>query len=827
MPEPAFTPPPIPADEPERLAALHRLTVLDTPSEDELDVIARLAADRFGTATALVSLVDADRQWFKARHGLAARETCRSISFCGHTIHQDGVMVVPDATADTRFAGNPLVTDDPHIRFYAGAPLVLASGHRIGTLCVIDPAPRAAFTAHEAEVLQLMARQVVALLEGRQARQERRIAHLIAQTTTDAFVCADSHSRIILWNRAAEAMFGWSAAEALGQSLDLIIPPVHRQGHHAGVARLRAKGPSKLVGQTVEVPALAKDGREFPIELSLAMWSEDDGDKGGDGRAPDGFAAIIRDITGRKQAEAERVATEARLARQVAAIEASDDGIALTDAAGRFIFMNHAHAAMFGYPNAAALMGQAWSVLYGPDEARRINDEAMPELFAAGQWRGETNGLKADGSPLEQEIALSLAPDGGIVCVTRDVGDRRGMEREKARLREQLMLAQRQEVVGQLASGIAHDFNNLIAAISGTAELLRHIEDDRVRHHALRIQTATTTAARLVEKLLTLGRRVPHPKLVDLRGMLRNVRDLVEPSLTDPLHRIELAMPSAPIMLLTDETELNQVLLNLVLNARDSLRLGETGWIKLEVKTGPLEPPPGRLAIGCLPTGPAVMIRVSDTGCGINPEEVSQIFEPFFTRKGEAGTGLGLAVVAGIIASNGGALAIESWPGAGTIFELYWPLQPQTGDADGSQPDRDLEVVGLAGKTVLVVDDSPAVVDTLVAMLEDAGAEVGPCLDVRDAVTAIKDDPGAWDLVITDYDMPGMNGAELARAVRRFRPDLPILLLTALPRIHKLHQKQVGLFDAVLGKPASTAQLAAAAGAALLAARERTTQCVS
>ncbi len=732
-------------------------------------------------------------------------------------------MVVPDAAADPRFAANPLVTGEPHIRFYAGAPLVLAGGHRIGTLCVIDPAPREQFTAHEAEVLQLMARQVVALLEGRQARQERRIAHLIARTTTDAFVCADAHSRIILWNRAAEAMFGWSAAEALGQSLDLIIPPVHRKGHHDGVARLRAKGPARLVGQTVEVPALSKDGREFPIELSLAMWSEEGEDSG----TPDGFAAIIRDISSRKLAEAERIATEARLARQVAAIEASDDGIALTDAEGRFIFMNHAHAAMFGYPDAAALIGQAWSVLYAPDEARRINDEAMPVLFSAGQWRGETQGLKADGSPLEQEIALSLAPEGGIVCVTRDVGERRGMEREKARLREQLMLAQRQEVVGQLASGIAHDFNNLIAAISGTAELLRHIEDNRVRHHALRIQTAATTAAGLVEKLLTLGRRVPHPKLVDLRGMLRNVRDLVAPSLTDPLHRIELAMPSAPIMLLTDDTELNQVVLNLVLNARDSLRLGETGWIKLEVSTGPLDPPAGQLAIGSMPTVPAVMIRVSDTGCGINPHEVSQIFEPFFTRKGEAGTGLGLAVVAGIIASNGGALAIESWPGAGTIFELYWPLQPQAGDPDRNPADSDLQAAGLAGKTVLVVDDSPAVVDTLVAMLEEAGAEVGPCCDAKDAIAALRDDPEAWDLMITDYDMPGTNGADLARAARRLRPDLPILLLTALPRIHKLHQKQVGLFDGVLGKPASTAQLAAAAGAALLAARERSSPCVS
>jgi signal transduction histidine kinase len=245
------------------------------------------------------------------------------------------------------------------------------------------------------------------------------------------------------------------------------------------------------------------------------------------------------------------------------------------------------------------------------------------------------------------------------VCVTRDVGDRRAMEREKVRLREQLMLAQRQEVVGQLASGIAHDFNNLIAAISGTAELLRGIDDNRVRHHALRIQSAANTAAGLVEKLLTLGRRVPHPRLLDLRRTVWDVRDLVAPSLTDPLHRIELEMPPQSLMARTDDTELNQVVLNLVLNARDALPPEKTGRIKLEVLSADGYQPSGKLVLGTIPDVPCALIRVSDTGIGIRPEDIEQVFEPFFTHKGEAGTGLGLAVVAGIIASNQGALAIQ------------------------------------------------------------------------------------------------------------------------------------------------------------------------
>lgn len=825
MLEPDFTVPPIPHDEPDRLAALHRLKVLDTPPEDELDVITRLAADRFDTQTALISLVDADRQWFKSRHGLDVAETCRRDSFCGHAIAGEGVMVVPDASADPRFARNPLVTGAPHIRFYAGAPLVLADGQPIGTLCIIDPSPREGFSLREAEILALMARQVVALLEGQQARQDRRIAQLIAETTTDAFVCTDAHSRIILWNRAAEAMFGWSAEEALGQSLDLIIPPVHRHGHHAGVARLRARGATRLVGRTVEVPALAKAGHEIPVELSLAMWpGEDTGTE-----AVGGFAAIIRDISARKIAEADRAATETRLARQVAAIEASDDGIALTDPEGFFIAMNRAHAAMFGHPDADALIGRPWSVLYAPEEARRIEAEALPVLFAQGQWRGETQGRKVDGSVFEQDIALSLTPEGGIMCVTRDVSDRRAMEREKARLREQLMLAQRQEVAGQLASGIAHDFNNLIAAISGTAELLRHIDDNRVRHHALRIQSAATTAAGLVEKLLTLGRRVPHPRLVDLRRTIWDVRDLVAPSLTDPLHRIELELPPAPLMALTDDTELNQVVLNLALNARDALRPGETARIKLEVLSAEGYRPAGKLMLGAIPQVPAALIRVSDTGIGIRPEELDQVFEPFFTHKGEAGTGLGLAVVAGIIANNHGALAIQSWPDCGTVFEIWWPLEPH-GTADpsaGAAAAARTGAGGLAGKAVLVVDDNPAVTDVLVAMLEQVGAEVGPCLDAADAIEVIGEDPDAWDLVITDYDMPGMNGAVLAGRLRALRGDLPILLLTALPRVHQLHQGPDGTFDGVLGKPASAARLVGAAAAAIAAAKERTTRCAS
>jgi PAS domain S-box-containing protein len=300
------------------------------------------------------------------------------------------------------------------------------------------------------------------------------------------------------------------------------------------MARLRAHGVPKLVGKTVEVPAMARDGHEIPVELSLGMWPPS-----GEGD-PEGFAAIIRDVSARKALEAERVEAEARLAAQIAAIEASNDGIAITDNDGRFVFMNQAHAAMFGHATAETLLGQHWDCIYDEVNARYVAEVAMPVLGRDGRWRGEVQGRCADGSPVEQEVSLSLSANGGILCVTRDIGGRLVMEREKTRLREQLMLAQRQEAVGQLASGIAHDFNNLIAAIAGTASLLEGVADDHVRRHALRIQSAAQTATGLVDKLLALGRRAPDLKLVDLRAILASVRDLVAPSLADAQHRIDL-----------------------------------------------------------------------------------------------------------------------------------------------------------------------------------------------------------------------------------------------------------------------------------------------
>lgn len=816
---PISAPPALP-DEGHRLAALYELHALDTPADPGLDAVTRLAADRFDAPIALVSLIDDKRQCFKSRYGLALTETSRSESFCAHAIASKGVTVVHDARSDIRFANNPLVIGEPFIRFYAAAPLTSRDGFRVGTICIIDPQPRSEFSERDKQALLLMADQAMAILLTLKMQQEQQISQLIAQTTSDAFICADANSRITLWNKAAEAMFGWSTEEALGRGLDLIIPDRHQNGHNAGMARMRDGGPTRLVGKTVEVPARCRNGHEIPVELSLGMWSASNGG------SPEGFAAIIRDVSERKEEERKRAATEAQLAQKVAAIEATDDGIAITDQDGAFTFMNRAHARMFGYDDPAALIGKPWSALYNTAEAVRIEQEAMPVLFEAGQWRGETLGRRRDGSLIEQEVGLSLSPDGGIVCVTRSIGERLAGEREKERLREQLMIAQRQEAVGQLASGIAHDFNNLIAAIAGTAGLLESSTDERVRTSALRILSASSTATQLVDKLLSLGRRETSITTIDLRDTLVGVRDLVKASLPDPRHRIELHIPSEPVELDADATEAMQVVLNLALNSRDALSLEQEGCITLRLEPAPSLHPRGQVLVGNLPES-AVLIEVRDTGGGIAPADLSKVFEPFYTRKGDDGTGLGLAVVSRIITDVGGAISVTSKPGKGTLFEVWWPVKRSAFERRGAQVCTEPQAGALAGKTVLVVDDNATVVDTMVAMLEVAGAEPGPCLDPRDALGAVCDDPDAWDLVITDHDMPGMDGVQLTRWLRAVRPELPIMLMTALPHAYGRRSGDPDLFDAVLGKPATKASLLAAAVSAIDSAQRRKARCES
>ena len=525
----------------------------------------------------------------------------------------------------------------------------------------------------------------------------------------------------------------------------------------------------------------------------------------------DGGAVVIAsDITRLKVAE--RV-----LAQRAVAMDTAKDGIAVTDSDGRFVFMNPSHREMFGFEGEIDVLGRHWAELYDEDQFEAIESRGIPALMRYGVWRGTTVGRHRDGHPVPQEISLTITEDGGIVCVTRDITDRLRGEAERERLTENLQSAQRQEAIGQLAAGVAHDFNNVLAAINGATSLLQ-LElppEDKGQVHARRILDASQRASDLVRRLLDLGARKREAGIIDLCDAVREATDFVRSGVGA---RIEFTVdvPETPVLAEADPTDAMQVLLNLAINARDACpQVGGRLRLALAVAEGER---PDDLMVGVLdPEVRYAVMSVTDNGSGIPDDVLARIFDPYFSTKGADGTGLGLAVVATIMQAVHGAIRVETGPGAGTTFEIYWPLTATRGEGDTEagvdEPVQNAldDLPSLDGCTVLVCDDEEMVGQVIAEMLERAGAEVATCVDPEDALEAIEEDPEAWTLLLTDFNMPGMSGLDLARKAKAVVPTLPVILLSAFTK--NIPDKRQ--FEAILNKPANPQVLISAVGKAI------------
>ena len=263
---------PIPADEADRLHHLSSYPLNTRPGEGELDELATIAADLYKTPIALVTLVTEFDQVIHGRTGLQLDSTPRAVSFCSHVIAGDGPMIVHDATTDPRFAENPLVTGEPHIRFYAGAPIVTRAGVRLGALCIIDRVAHPGFAAAEAQQLVQLAGLAARRIEARRFEATGKAVTGFTDATALAILTADPDGTITSWNTAAEQLFGFPRGDAIGRSINIIVPARFLEAHNAGLDRVKQGGKTRLVGKTVEVIACHADGHEIPIELSLSAW---------------------------------------------------------------------------------------------------------------------------------------------------------------------------------------------------------------------------------------------------------------------------------------------------------------------------------------------------------------------------------------------------------------------------------------------------------------------------------------------------------------------------------------------------------------------------
>jgi PAS domain S-box-containing protein len=624
-----------------------------------------------------------------------------------------------------------------------------------------------------ARVQKVLHQQQVRLAQMRlwQALNEHRERmRLILDTAFDAFVGADASGLVTDWNQQATTMFGWSREEALGQEMAaLIFPPRLRDRYREELVRYQNLGQTQMLHRRLEATGLRRDQTEFPMELTI--WPLRLG-------PTLVFSAFIRDLSQLKRAEA----TERELAQQRdrllwqlrLQIERMPLAYILFDRDCRICDWNPAAERIFGYPKEEVLgMGEPYEKLIAPEVLPTL--APLRERLKAGdmsvQWvcpnrtrDGRTILCEWHNTPLIEEDGSF----GGLLSLVQDIT-------EKRRLEEQLRQAQKLEAIGRLAGGIAHDFNNLLTVITGYSDLaLQELPQEHPLTEIVgQIRQASLRAADLTRQLLAFSRRqVLQPVVVDLNTLIEELekmlRRLIGEDIDLALHLQEGLWPVR-----VDPGQMEQVLLNLVVNARDAMPRGgkltiETTNIVLDATAAASRPE--------LPAGAYVVVAVTDTGLGMDAATQARIFEPFFTTKGpEEGTGLGLATVYGIVKQSGGHITVYSEVGRGSCFKVYLPREGQTPSPPVSTP-APATVAGT--ETILLVEDDDTVRALAQRVLAEQGYRVLPARDGQEALVVSQTHTGPLHLMVTDVVMPRMSGPELAQVLTADRPDLLVLYVS-------------------------------------------------
>ncbi|HEX9844165.1 MAG TPA: PAS domain S-box protein [bacterium] len=708
---------------------------------------------------------------------------------------------------------------------------------------------------------------------------------------TDAIIGIDEQHRVVLFNRGAEEVFGYTPGEMLGQPLARLLPQRFRERHEEQMRAFACgERDSRAMNERRSVMALRRNGEEFAAEASitriladgrvtmavilrdvsartkavaelranqrllrtvfhaLPLWItvkdreqryimtnrkvlEDIGigeaDLLGtntlglhygtesdkirvhqldreilDGRSrfvtgeipvhlPDGslrtyqsikvplldegeqIAGVVNvslDVTDRKQAEAALRASEERFRHLV---QGFLEGIVIHRG---FVplFVNPAMAALFGYDSPEAIMQLGdLGVLVDPRarDAERQGPGLWEETSAIGAVGHQYTGLRRDGTPIRLEMfshPIEWQGEQVMQSVLIDISQR---ERLEAQLRQ----AQKMEAVGQLAGGTAHDFNNLLQVVRGYSELASHDagNPERVRKHLAQILRATEGGAHLVRQLLAFSRRdVLRPRTLNVNELVDEAIKMLRRVIPEHIElRFEPAQP--PPQAYADGALLQQVLINLCVNARDAMPDG--GRLTLRTAMGELEPE-RRARLGLNEPGPYVTIEVADTGTGITPEDLAHIFEPFFsTKEAGQGTGLGLAMAYGSVQQHNGMIDVETALGTGTTFRIHLPAG--AGDAAQLAADAQLPVVG-GNECVLVVEDSGMVLRVLCEALQQAGYRVLTARDGEEGLDVFLQHAEEVQLVVTDLVMPRMSGRDLYNRIRELEYEVPIVFST-------------------------------------------------
>lgn len=562
------------------------------------------------------------------------------------------------------------------------------------------------------------------------------------------------------------------------------------------IGELAQQGEIELIGALPRVwlgAPLQSDGKTIGV-IAVQSYTDEPGYTQED-------LALLSFISGQVAVVAERKQAEELLQQQSAAMQASMDGMAVLDRNERYIYLNEAHARVYGYDSPAELVGKSWRILYHADELRRFEAEIMPALYRQGHWRGEATGRKRDGSTFPQELSLTLLPEGGLVCVVRDVSERK-------RLEEQLRHSQKMEAIGRLAGGVAHDFNNLLTAITGYSTFARDAlpPSDPAREDIGQVLKAADRAADLTRQLLAFARRqIIAPHAVNLNEVILNLDKMLRRLISEDIELITIPAPNLGAVKV-DPGQIEQILVNLVVNARDAMPEG--GRLTIETGNVTLDEEYARQHVSVVP-GEYVLLAVSDTGHGMTEEVKAHLFEPFFTTKEPGkGTGLGLATCFGIVKQNRGNIWVYSEPGRGTTFKIYFPRVEADTEELPQRPETE-NYRCRAERSVLVVEDEPAVRSFAVRVLQQMGYTVYEAANGPESLEVVAGMNGApLHLLVTDVVMPQGSGAELSEHLKALYPEVKTLYISGYTANAIVRQGVLKEGVAFLQKPFTAGDLA-------------------
>ena len=784
-----------------QLTALQKISDITLSGESEqhiFDTIAREAAEITGFPIVAIELCDFEKSVmvFRGVYGMQLDglpvpfEVPMDVTLSGEVARTGQTLVETDAASRREYAA-PILRR-LNVQTFVCLP-IKTNDRVIGTLSL---AHGRKIPVEEQVILQAasLANYLATLVDRLQAREavRRGEAELAAvyDRAPNVMCLFDDDFRILRANRAAAELAGCRKEDLAGLRVDHFLPGPATDGP-AQSELYRAVNETFVTGKSWQrvhlSQPLLRNGQVEEVALLVST----------ERIQVDGLLRVLmclEDIT-------QSVRADEQIRAQAALLDVTGEAIFVRDFSDRVTYWNQGAQKLYGWSATEAQGRTTGELKLYADRAACI--APMQAVQQNNEWSGELQHRTRDGRELVVQSRWTLVRDGsgapkGILVVGTDIT-------EKKRLESQLYRSQRLESIGTLASGLAHDLNNVLAPIMMAVHFLKEeAKDERSRTWVQTLESCSQRGANIVKQVLMFARGAEGTRvLLQPRHLVTEIERIARETFPRSIHT-QTRVCKKPPLFTGDSTQMQQVLLNLCVNARDAMPEG--GTLTLGIERVQLEGEAVRINPKAKP-GTYVVFSVGDTGTGIPPELMDKIFDPFFTTKPLGhGTGLGLPTVLGIVHGHHGFIHVESKPGAGTTFQVYLPADV-TGKESPSSDTASLRLPRGNGELVLVVDDEPAIGQIASVILRGNGYRTLVAADGHEALELFRKNNGAIKIVVSDFMMPRLDGPATIREMRRIQPDIQTIIITGLGEDSRIAEAKAAGTNTVIAKPFTAEQL--------------------